>query len=66
MSRYNHPKDTPIEKWPAGWLKLEMASLLKNPNYIIMHDYEKERENYPVTNEQMVEFIQNNRSASNG
>lgn len=52
-----HPKDTPLDKWSIGWLKMEVASLLDTPGYIMMHDYEKRAAGYPVTQDEMREFI---------
>ena len=37
-----HPKTTPLEQWPNGWLTFEVASLLDVPGYIVMHEERKE------------------------
>ena len=52
-----HPKDTPLNKWPAGWLKMEVASLLDTPGYIMTHDHEKRAAGHPVTQDEMRDFI---------
>jgi hypothetical protein len=44
-----HPKTTPLEQWPNGWLTFEVASLLDVPGYIVMHEDEKRIAGYPVT-----------------
>ena len=56
-------KDVPLEKWPPAWLKLEMASLLDIPGYIMMHDHEKRTAGHPVTNDEMRAFIRARREA---
>jgi hypothetical protein len=58
-----HPKDTPLELWPQGWLVLEVASLLDRPEYVIMFDREKRSHNLPVTSDEMRDFIQRFRDA---
>lgn len=58
-----HPKDTPLEKWPPGWLKMEVASLLDTPVYIMMHDHEKRAAGHPVTGDEMRAFIRARREA---
>jgi hypothetical protein len=50
-------KDIPLEQWPPGWLKLQVASLMNNPDYILMHDYEKRKAKLPVSAKEMREFI---------
>jgi hypothetical protein len=52
-----HIKDVPLEQWPPGWLKLQVASLLKKPEYILMHNHEKRKAGLPVSNEEMREYI---------
>lgn len=49
--------DTPFEEWTNGQLKMETASQLNDPAYIMMLDYEKEDRKYPVTREEMIKFI---------
>jgi len=58
-----HPKDTPLEQWPSGWLKLEIASLLDTPAYLWLHDSEKRRDGYPVTDDEMRAFIAERRAS---
>lgn len=58
-----HPKDTPLENWTPAWLKMECASLLDAPNYIMMHDHEKRAEGLPVTDDEMRAFIRARREA---
>jgi len=52
-----HPKDVPLDKWTDGWLVLEVASLLDDPLYIMMHEHEREAKAYPVTRAEMIGFI---------
>ena len=52
------PKDTPLFEWPSGWLKLEVASLFKAPDYLVMTDDEKRKALMPVTDGEMREFIE--------
>jgi hypothetical protein len=52
-----HIKDIPLEEWPPGWLKLEVASILRSPDYIIMNNREKKDAGMPVSAEEMREFI---------
>jgi hypothetical protein len=54
-----HPRTTALEDWPEGWLKLEVANLTKYPSYIVMTDEEKREVNYPVTVEEMRQYIRN-------
>lgn len=58
-----NPKDTPLDKWSPGWLKMEVASLLDTPGYIIMHDHEKRAAGHPVTQDEMRDFIRDRRKA---
>jgi hypothetical protein len=57
------PKDTPLEQWSPGWLKMEVASLLDVPGYIMMHDHEKLAAGYPITDDEMRKFIKARREA---
>ena len=52
-----HPKDTPLDKWSPGQLRMKVASLLGTPGYIMMHDHEKTAAGYPVTDFEMRAFI---------
>jgi hypothetical protein len=58
-----HPGKTPINQWSLGWLKMETASILGVPGYILMHDHEKSAADYPVTAEEMRAFIKERRKA---
>jgi hypothetical protein len=53
----------PLNKWSSGQLKLEIASLLDTPGYILMRDQEKTDAGFPVTIDEMREFIQARREA---
>lgn len=55
--------NTPLEQWRPSWLKFETASLLDVPGYIMMHDHEKRAAGYPVTEDEMREFIKGRREA---
>lgn len=57
-----HPNNTPLEEWPPAWLKLEVASMLDNPMYIIMHDWEKTERGLPATEDEMRAYIKAHRS----
>jgi hypothetical protein len=50
-------KDVPLSKWTSGELKMEVASLLDTPGYILMSDAEMEREGYPSGDDQRRDFI---------
>jgi hypothetical protein len=52
-----HIKDIPLDQWPPGWLKLQVASLLGTHEYILMHDCEKRSAGLPVSVEEMREYI---------
>jgi hypothetical protein len=52
-----HVKDIPLDKWPPGWLKLQVASLMGTPDYLLMHDREKKKVGLPVTEEEMRAYI---------
>jgi hypothetical protein len=54
------PWNTPLGEWPDGWLKLEVASLSRMPEYLTMTDAEKHAAKLPVTAEEMREFIRKN------
>ena len=59
-----HPKDTPLEEWPRGWLVLEVGNILNIPLYIMMHDHEKKEKGYPITIDEMKNFIKKHREQS--
>jgi hypothetical protein len=52
-----HIRDVPLEEWPPGWLKLEVARLNQEPGYILMTDKEKKKLGMPVTEAEMRAFI---------
>jgi len=52
-----HPKNTPLAEWPSAWLKMECASLLDDAIYIIMREDEKKAHHYPVTEDEMRNYI---------
>lgn len=47
----------PLDEWPTGWLKLEVAQLLRNLSYLIMTRDEKLDQDLPVTDAEMRAFI---------
>lgn len=49
--------EKPLEQWNLGQLKFEVASLLKEPSYLIMLDYEKEDRKYPISREEMIRYL---------
>lgn len=49
--------DTSLEQWTSGQLKMEVASQLDEPYYIMMLDYEKEDRKYPITREEMIKWL---------
>lgn len=58
-----HPKDVPLSEWTEGWLKMEVASLLDTPGYVLMSDSEREQEGYPASRDQRADFIAARREA---
>jgi hypothetical protein len=54
--------ERPLEEWSTSWLKLEVAQLLKSPKYVIMTHDEKLDHDYPVTDEEMRDFIRARRA----
>lgn len=58
-----HPKDIPLSEWSEGWLKMEVASLLDVPGYILMSKDERKRADYPSTRVGRMEFIAARREA---
>ena len=57
------PQNTPLDKWPPAWLKIECASLLDTPGYIMMTDHEREHGGYPASDAERREFIAGRREA---
>lgn len=49
--------DKPLEDWSNGYLKFEVASMLNDPNYIAMLDYEKEDREYPISRDEMIKYL---------
>lgn len=62
MKTVKHPNNTPLEEWPPAWLKLEVASMLDECMYPIMHDWEKRDRGLPVTVDEMRAYIKAHRS----
>lgn len=58
-----HPSTTPLAEWPSGWLKLEVARRLDHPAYLTMSDGWKRAIGWPVTDEEMRQYIQLSRVA---
>ena len=56
------PNNTPLKDWPPGWLKMECASILGEALFIMLHDHAKRAKGYPVTNDEMREFISASRA----
>lgn len=52
-----HPSTTPLSEWPPAWLKFECADILDEPGFIMLHDHEKRTKGWPVTDEEMRDFI---------
>ena len=50
--------EKPLSDWRSGWLKLEVANLLRNPRYLIMTQDEKLDRDFPVSDEEMRAFIE--------
>mgnify|MGYP001615768927 CR=1 FL=1 len=50
--------DKDYNKWTDGQLKMEIASRLNDCMYIIMHELEKKINNYPVTREEMIKYLE--------
>jgi hypothetical protein len=63
MAKMKHPATTPIDQWSPAWLKMEVASLLDVPGYVMMHDHEKAVAGYPVTDDEMRALIKGRREA---
>ena len=57
----DRPQNTPLDEWPLAWLKIECASLLDTPGYILATDDEKRRDGLPATVNEMREFIRGRR-----
>jgi hypothetical protein len=52
-----HPKDTPLEEWPDGWLVMEVASLMDEPGYIMMNELERKKVGWPDSPSARRDFI---------
>lgn len=52
----HHPQNTPLSQWPDGWLTLSVASHT-HPQYIALHADEKREHGWPVTREEMIQFL---------
>ncbi len=51
----------PYEEWSNGQLKMQVASALNDPYYIMMLDYEKEDRKYPISREEMIAYLKNSK-----
>jgi hypothetical protein len=52
-----HPKDVPLSRWPSGWLVMQTANLLNEPQYIILHEHERKTRGWPDNDDARREFI---------
>jgi hypothetical protein len=62
-ARGTHPSTTPLEQWRPAWLKFACADIL-DAAYITATDAEKSRRGWPVTRDEMVTFVRQNRRAA--
>jgi hypothetical protein len=46
-----------VKRWTTGRLRIETADLLKMPRYFLMTNDQKRKQDLPVTDEDMREFI---------
>jgi|GEM_PF-5578507 len=51
-----HPQNVPLDQWTEGWLKLS-AGGHTGELYILMTDQEKQARGWPVSREQMIDFL---------
>jgi len=47
----------PLRDWQEGWLKMEVATLSRHPEYPLMKDQEKRSKELPVTREEMIAYV---------
>lgn len=59
------PQDVPIEDWSRGWLVFTCASILEEPQFLFMYDEEKRKRGWPVTMDEMRDFIRKDREKDN-
>jgi len=63
------PNDVPLKDWSPGWLKMETSRILMMhfdiQYYLVMTDQEKVKAELPVTNEEMRQFIKEQRAMGN-
>lgn len=50
-------QNTPLDEWPAPWLRMECASILKWSGYLLATESEKRAEGAPVTDDEMRTYI---------
>ncbi len=55
-----HPKDVPLSEWKDSWLRLTVAGLCNQNEYIMMQDREKRMRGLPVTRDEMIKYIGDN------
>lgn len=47
----------PLSEWNIAWLRLDVAVALDDDLYIVMTNAEKEQKGYPITREEMIDYI---------
>lgn len=52
----HHPQNVPLEQWNDGWLKMSVSCHV-DPTYLIAHEHEKRERGWPVTRQEMIEFL---------
>lgn len=57
MNKLGHPNTVPLSQWPTGWLKLECMQILAQGSFLFMTEQEKRSKGYPVTDNEMRDFI---------
>ena len=50
-----HPTSTPVEDWPLGWLKMEVASIITKGGVSSTDAFNRA---FDMTKEQMIDYIQ--------
>lgn len=53
-----HPKKVPLYEWKDSWLKMTVAGYARKPEYLALTDHEKKDRGYPVSREEMIEYIE--------
>ncbi len=57
-----HPSTVPIDKWPQGWCALECANILDDSKFLMASIAEKEERGWPVSLDEMRQFIKADRN----